>query len=91
MDVFHDNEELIINFNSLLFEYGYNPLHLENYIKFEFIESKVYTVDEKFPRLVKSMLKETLSERVSKIRYRIQLDGLDSKTYNNINLGDYCY
>lgn len=87
----NDNDELINHFNALLFDCGYNVFHVKDYKKYEIIESKVYTVNNEFPKLTRRMINENLSERVSKISYKIDLNGLASINLDHIQLGDYCY
>ena len=87
----NDNDELINYFNALLFDYGYNIFHIKDYKKYEIIESKVYTVNNDFPKLTRKMINQNLSERVSKISYKIDLNGLASINLDNVQTGDYCY
>ena len=48
LTIFNDDEELISNFNKLLFKYGYNPLHIDSYINLSLLNLKVFTVNDKF-------------------------------------------
>ncbi len=58
MNMLNDDEELINYFNNLLFDYGYNVFHYRDYKKYEIIESKVYTVNDDFPKLTREMIND---------------------------------
>jgi len=91
MNMLNEDDELINYFNNLLFDYGYNVFHYRDYKKYEIIESKVYKVNDDFPKLTREMINDNLSERVSKISYKIDLNGLESINLDDLSIGDYCY
>jgi Putative PD-(D/E)XK family member, (DUF4420) len=82
-----------VRFNELLAGTGYSPVHSEIYRKFniEIMESTLFIVDDKFPKLTSSMLCLPLSSRVSRIRYDISLEGIKGKKLNEVNWGNYFY
>jgi putative PD-(D/E)XK family protein DUF4420 len=85
--------ELVIQFNDLLAETGYSPMHDEEYKKFkiEFLESNLFIVDDSFPSFTSDNLKEPLNSRITSFRYDISLEGLSGKCFDKINLGEYFY
>lgn len=84
---------LIQDFYSLLISAGYSKVFSEEYkkIKFEVIECCFYNVDNSFPKFTQENLKEPLSNRISEIRYKIDLAGLNSTDIQNVNLGNYFF
>ena len=90
---FKNKPALIIRFNELLACVGYNPVHAEEYRRFnvEILESTIYTVNDSFPKLTSDMLKEPINTNVSSVWYHISLEGVEGKNLNDINWGDYFY
>ena len=91
MNLLNDNYEAFVMFNSCLYEYGYNPLDEDDYECFDFHEILVYEVNDNFPKLIPSMLVNSLSERISKVNYKVDLDGLKSMKIDQLKLGNYCF
>jgi hypothetical protein len=85
--------DLIIMFNDLLAQAGYNPIHSEDYrkLKIQILESTLFEVDDSFPTLTTDKLRQPLDRRISSIRYDISLEGLTGKKFAEINLGEYFY
>lgn len=90
-NLLNDNYEAFDMFSSFLYEYGYNPLDEDDYESFDFQEILVYKVNDNFPKLIPSMIVNSLSERISKVNYRVDLDGLKSKKIDQLKFGDYCF
>jgi len=84
-EVFQNNPEHFEEFHKLLKKAGYNKLHSDKYIQLgiKIVEQNCYEVDENFPRLISSFLNTNLSERVSKISYTINLDGINTIPLND--------
>ena len=91
LNLLNDNYEAFVMFNSCLYEYGYNPLDEDDYECFDFHEILVYEVNDNFPKLIPSMLVNSLSERISKVNYKVDLDGLKSMKIDQLKLGNYCF
>lgn len=79
------------DYSDLLMEAGYHPAHAELYEEYRYHINLVaiHLVDEGFPRLVPDMISGSLNFRVDKIRYDIDLDGiqgpkLDEFDWNNM-------
>ena len=85
------NLDILEKFNNLLYDSGYSPFDAEEYSKFEIYDPRSYLVDDDFPKLVRSMLSSTYSDRVSKIRYNVDLEGLKYKSLDKVNFGKYFY
>ena len=92
-DYLMDKPNLVVRFNELLAGNGYNPVHRNEYIKFnvEVNTATFYGVDDDFPKLTSSMLHEPLDTRVSKVRYDISLEGITGLNFEEISWGDYFY
>ena len=71
--------------HKLIKKAGYNKLHSDKYrnLGIKIVEQNCYEVDENFPRLISSFLSTNLSERVSKISYTINLDGINTIPLND--------
>jgi hypothetical protein len=76
---FDNNPEQYENFHKLLKRAKYNRLHEEKYrnLGITVVEDNCYEVTDDFPRLTSSFLNRALSERVSGIRYTINLNDLN--------------
>lgn len=92
-DFFQNQPTMTIKFNELLSNAGYNPIHTEEYTKFnvEVVESTFFEVNEEFPKLTSNMIKEPLSSRVSSIDYVISLEGIVGIDLRNLSWGNYFY
>lgn len=90
---FKKQPELTIRFNELLSEGGYNPIHSEEYKKFnvEIAESTFFEVNEDFPKLTSEMINQPLSNRISAVKYNITLDGMAGIDLSNLSWGNYFY
>lgn len=84
-EVFQNNPEHFEEFHKLIKKAGYNKLHSDKYrnLGIKIVEQNCYEVDENFPRLISSFLSTNLSERVSKISYTINLDGINTIPLND--------
>ena len=84
-EVFQNNPEHFEEFHKLLKKAGYNKLHSDKYrnLGIKIVEQNCYEVDESFPRLISSFLTTNLSERVTKISYTINLDGINTIPLND--------
>jgi len=84
---------LIQNFYSLLISAGYSKVFAEEYEKycFDIIDCLIFHVDESFPKFTSEDLNKPLSNRVSEIRYKIDLQGLKGENMNGIQMGNYFY
>lgn len=85
--------ELILKFNEALLSAGYNPLFADDYREFnlEVIASKLYLVDDEFPKLTNSSLNGALDNRVSNITYTISLGQTLGTSLENLQWGNYLY
>jgi hypothetical protein len=92
-DFFENKPDLIIQFNSLLAQVGYTPAHLNEYLKFnlEIIKATFFEVNDEFPKLIPTMLKNPLNNRISSVKYEISLEGISGTDLNSINWGDYFF
>lgn len=62
-----------------LYKVGYQDSHCDRYLrKFSCVETMLYEVDDKFPRIVRHML----SPAVTSARYDLELSGFDAKNYS---------
>lgn len=70
--------DLQSEYGDLLMEAGYHPAHAELYEGYRYHVNLVaiHLVDEGFPRLVPDMITGSLNYRIDKIRYDIDLDGI---------------
>jgi len=84
--IFSSNPKIFENFHKLLKKAGYNKIHSEKYMKLgiKIIEQNCYAVNDSFPKLISSFLNQQLSDRVSNIKYSIQLDGIKTVTLLDI-------
>jgi hypothetical protein len=90
-ELLNNDLDILEKFNNLLYDSGYSPFDAEEYSKFEIYDPRSYLVDDDFPKLVRSMLSSTYSDRVSKIRYNVDLEGLKYKSLDKVNFGKYFY
>jgi hypothetical protein len=67
---------------------GYDPRDSDLYENFQFdlIRGGYFKVDEFFPKLTTLELKESLSSRISKVRYTIDMEGLDNLDFTSTNI-----
>lgn len=88
-----DKPDLVVRFNELLAGNGYNPVHRNEYIKFnvEVNTATFYEVDDDFPKLTSSMLNEPLDTRVSKVRYDVSFEGITGLDFEEMSIGEYFY
>lgn len=84
---------LIEKFYKLLVGAGYSRVFAEEYkkLQFDIIDCLFFNVDEDFPKLTSDNLNRPLGNRVSDIRYKIDLQGVNSQNMNTIQLGNYFY
>ena len=84
---------LIELFHKLLVAAGYSRIFAEEYkkIQFEIITCTLFNVDEYFPKITSDNLSSPLNNRVSEIRYKIDLEGLNGQNINTVQLGNYFY
>jgi hypothetical protein len=85
--------DLVQKYFDLLKCAGYNPIFKEDYqrAKVDFIDIRLFVVDENFPKLTADNLIKPLDSRISKIRYEINLEMVNSKELKNIHLTNYFY
>jgi len=82
---FQNNPQEFEKFHRLLKKTGYNRLHSDKYrnLGIKIVEQNCYEVNENFPRLTSSYLNTNISERVTKISYTINLDGISTIPLND--------
>lgn len=85
--------DMIEQFYELLTGYGYSRIHKEEYkkSKFDIYDGKFFTVDEDFPKITSDHLKEPLDSRISEICYTVDLEGLSSEAFEDIQIGKFFY
>ena len=85
--------DLIVRFNELLVNAGYNLNFVDQYrnFKIELLRSTLYIVDDTFPKLTQEELAAPLNSRISAVKYNISLDGLAGQDLSKVNWGNYCY
>ena len=78
-------------FYSILKGRGYDIRDQDQYFEFsyEYIRGGYFEIDESFPKLTQDELKSGLNSRISKIRYTIDMEGLQSEDFNSTNLDIY--
>ena len=74
-------------FNSKIKRMKITPeiIELHDFRQYRLMEVKIFPVSDKFPRLAPASLKIPLSSRISKVRYDIDLDGLESLNVEEFN------
>lgn len=94
-DMIHRIDQLLQNqpnhydlFLDKIFNRGYRPEHetVYNQNHFRITEVRSYSVTEQFPKLVHSSLNQPPTERISNIRYSLDLEGLEYATLDTINI-----
>ncbi len=85
--------DLIIFFYQLLAQWGYSPIHADDYnnFKIEILESTFFEVNDLFPSLTSDKLNAPLNNRITSVRYDISLEGLAGRKFDEVNLGEYFY
>lgn len=85
--------DLELKLYELIGSLGYSPSHNNEYQKnrFEIISTNLYIIDETFPALNRSKLKDSLSTRISSVNYDLSFNGLYFSDLSEINWGDYFY
>ena len=80
-----DDPEALSKFENALAIAGYNPVYDSDYSKYKFriVDEKLFTVTEKFPRLVKESFAEGVPLGVGMIEYSINLDGFEDLCISN--------
>ncbi|NNF32971.1 MAG: PD-(D/E)XK motif protein [Saprospiraceae bacterium] len=88
-----DSSSLFTKFKELLASAGYNPVHEKEYVNhnYELLEAVFYEVTKEFPKLTSDMLSIAPDNRVSSIRYTINLEGLRGIPFHEVNWGNYFY
>ncbi|MBT89764.1 MAG: hypothetical protein CMN79_04655 [Spirochaetales bacterium] len=93
VNILKNNADVVKRFYDLLIGYGYNRIHKEEYkkTKFDIYDGNFYLVNDTFPKFTSDHLKKSLDNRISEIRYMIDLEGLPGEVFENISLDDYFY
>lgn len=84
--------DLIEFFRDQLAKGGYSLLYEGDYSKFkiEILESRLFVVNPDFPKLTSHHLLKPIDDRVSEIRYRIDLQGLSGILLSEVDWTAYC-
>jgi len=87
-DKIKENPEKTELFYFKLKQRKYDIRDREEYLNFnyEFITASYFFIDENFPKLTTKELSKALNNRISKIRYTIDLEGLPNDDFNTLNI-----
>lgn len=93
LNVLDNKPDLIERFYELIIGYGYSRLHSAEYkkIKFDIYDGKLYLVNDNFPRLTSDHLKKPLDNRISEVRYSVDLEGLSGENFDKVSFGSFFY
>jgi hypothetical protein len=84
---------LITEFYGRLADAGYSIRFAGEYrkLRFDVVEAAFFRVDDTFPKFTSDYLKEPLNPRVSNFNYQVNLQGLNSQSFDSIKMGDYLF
>lgn len=70
---------------------NFNMFDIQKYKNycFSLIDAKLFSVTVETPRLTSDNLKKPLNPRISKIRYTLDLDGLESTDFNKLDISKF--
>ncbi|MBO9634605.1 MAG: PD-(D/E)XK motif protein [Chitinophagaceae bacterium] len=90
---FKGRPALLEEFLSLVTSAGYSRLYSQEYnrLKFEVVASKLFSVDDHFPKLTPNEISIPVSSRVSEIKYTIDLTGMNGIEIEDVQWGNYLY
>lgn len=79
-----DNPVITNEFQLKIKQTGINAeiIELHDFRKYAEIDFKIFNVNEEFPKITQESFKMPLSSRISKVRYDLDLDGVDSQDFN---------
>lgn len=84
---------LVSQFNTLLAQCGYSPIHASKYNEFniELNGVQFFNIDSDFPKLTSDMLKKPLSQRIISLGYETSLIDMKGIPLTEIKLGEIFY
>lgn len=78
-DFLKENLDALTDFENALALTGYSPMHNEKYESFHFrvVDEKLFTVNNRFPKITKESFSDGIPAGVIDIEYSINLDGFE--------------